>query len=360
MTNRFINPRPQFLDTAGDPLPNGEMNFYENGTLIRKDTFSDANEDNKNANPLPLNADASMPNCFYSGTARVILTYNDGSGEQQRFDVDGVGAFGSGSAFDIWNSITEYEDGAIVEASDGEYYRSLQNNNIGNDPTSSPSFWEKISFLRDWNANITYADGDGGVVGSDGKIYASIQAANLNNDPTTSPLWWEINNPFDQDLNTTDDPTFDEITATTGINLGGTAAANLLDDYEEEGTWTPVAQFSGGSGVITYTTQEGSYTKIGNMVVITGKIETLSIASRTGTVDIAGLPFTASVSLTRGSISASRGEGLAIPANSNISGDILSTAIDLRKWDAVTGTSLMQHTEWTDDGSLEFSGVYFV
>ena len=32
--------------------------------------------------------------------------------------------------------------------------------------------------------------------------------------------------------------------SSSGINIGGTAAANLLDDYEE-GTWTPT--FSTGS-----------------------------------------------------------------------------------------------------------------
>ena len=61
---------------------------------------------------------------------------------------------------DDWNSITEYEDGALVEASDGEYYRSLQNNNVGNDPTVSPTFWEKIQLVQTWNENVTYSVGD--------------------------------------------------------------------------------------------------------------------------------------------------------------------------------------------------------
>jgi len=115
--NRFINPRSQFLTTAGEPLLNAEMNFYENGTLIRKDTFADVNLDNKNANPVPLNADGTIPNVFYSGTARTVLTFDNGSGQQQRFDVDGVGISGSGFSFDNWNSIVEYEDGALVEGS---------------------------------------------------------------------------------------------------------------------------------------------------------------------------------------------------------------------------------------------------
>ena len=46
-----------------------------------------------------------------------------------------------------------------------------------------------------------------------------------------------------------------------GAYIGGTGSANKLDDYEE-GTWTPAA--GGWSG--TYSTQEGYYTKVGNLV----------------------------------------------------------------------------------------------
>ena len=43
--------------------------------------------------------------------------------------------------------------------------------------------------------------------------------------------------------------------AANGILFGtDTAAANTLDDYEE-GTWTPVLSFGGGSTGITYNTQ---------------------------------------------------------------------------------------------------------
>jgi len=302
MTNRFINPRPQFTLADGSVLPLGEMAFFENGTDVDKDTFSDVNEKNKNANPLKLFADGSMPNCFYAGTARTILTFDDGSGRQQRFDVDGVGQFGSGAAFDIWNSIVEYESGALVEGSDGEYYRSLQNNNTGNDPVSSATFWEQVSFLRTWNENITYALGDGGVVGSDGKIYASLQASNLNNDPVSSPTFWAVNNPFDQDLNTTDDPTFDVITGTgiadfsaAGIHLGGVASDNNLDDYEE-GSWTPVVADAASGGNTGTATVRGRYVKVGAMVTVWGEAVDIDTTGLTAGNNffIQGLPFAAS------------------------------------------------------------------
>lgn len=239
MSNRFTNPRPQYFLADGSPLPKGEMAFKENGTDIDKDTFSDVNEKFKNPNPLPLTADGVLPNCFYAGTARTILTYDDGSGRKQRFDVDGVGMFGSGAAFDIWNSIVEYEDGALVEASDGEYYRSLQNNNTGNDPISSPTFWEQLEFLRTWNANVTYA-ADDIVIASNGLIFRSLQAANLNNDPLVSPTFWGTPVAF-VDLNITGDLSFasteltiaaGSVAAETSHHTIDTEAAAASDDLD--------------------------------------------------------------------------------------------------------------------------------
>lgn len=66
---------------------------------------------------------------------------------------------------------------------------------------------------------------------------------------------------------------------------------NRLDDYEEN-TWTPVLKFGGGVTGITYGTQSGVYTKIGNMVFVSFLIDLTSKGSSTGNATIAGLPFT--------------------------------------------------------------------
>ncbi len=76
-----------------------------------------------------------------------------------------------------------------------------------------------------------------------------------------------------------------------GINLGATGAANLLNDYEE-GTFTPVLEFGGASVGLTYGTQYGSYTKVGNRVSVTIQIVLTAKGSSTGNAIISGLPFT--------------------------------------------------------------------
>ena len=73
---------------------------------------------------------------------------------------------------------------------------------------------------------------------------------------------------------------------TDGLCFGDdTAAANALDDYEE-GTWTPTFV----NGTWTYDTQSGRYTKIGNLVCLSGFIM-WSAVSGTGNLQV-NIPFT--------------------------------------------------------------------
>jgi hypothetical protein len=68
------------------------------------------------------------------------------------------------------------------------------------------------------------------------------------------------------------------------------ADANTLDDYEE-GSWTPVAAV--GFTIVGATVASGSYTKIGNLVQVTGSLGgATTIASAGGNTRITGMPFT--------------------------------------------------------------------
>lgn len=88
------------------------------------------------------------------------------------------------------------------------------------------------------------------------------------------------------------------------------AGANDLDDYEE-GTWTPGITFGGAAVGLTYVSQLGYYTKVGNIVFLTAYIQLSNKGSSNGNALITGLPFTvvnnpagySSVSLTLRTIS---------------------------------------------------------
>ena len=75
---------------------------------------------------------------------------------------------------------------------------------------------------------------------------------------------------------------------------GDSATANALDDYEE-GTWTP-----GVGGSATYTTQTGTYTKVGRLVYVTCNMQINVIGTGSATT-ITTLPYAGSGGLENSS-----------------------------------------------------------
>lgn len=77
-----------------------------------------------------------------------------------------------------------------------------------------------------------------------------------------------------------------------GITFNGdTAAANALDDYEE-GTWNPEIFINGSATGIVYSSQYGSYVKIGAFVYCWFDVNLSNKGSSSGGVEVRGLPFT--------------------------------------------------------------------
>ena len=78
-----------------------------------------------------------------------------------------------------------------------------------------------------------------------------------------------------------------------GIHIGGTGAANALDDYEE-GTWTATLGGTGSAPTVSsYSYNSGHYTKIGRQVFahIYIRVENGDISGGSGDITIEGLPF---------------------------------------------------------------------
>jgi hypothetical protein len=92
-----------------------------------------------------------------------------------------------------------------------------------------------------------------------------------------------------------------------GAYLGGTASANKLDSYEI-GTFVPNFTGSGG-GEASYSVREGSYTKVGRLVVAHVLIALSSKNTLNGNVQINNLPFTVATLLSSTSVQASGSVG---------------------------------------------------
>ena len=95
---------------------------------------------------------------------------------------------------------------------------------------------------------------------------------------------------------------FKDLYLSGGVYLGGTAAANKLDSYEE-GAWTPSLEGSTGALTsITYVSRDGHYRKIGDTVIVWWDIQQTNISGGSGAIQIplSDLPFTPSFSLNGG------------------------------------------------------------
>ena len=92
---------------------------------------------------------------------------------------------------------------------------------------------------------------------------------------------------------------FKDLYLSGGVYLGGTVAANKLDDYEE-GTWTGTLKGETEPG--TLITATGLYTKIGRMVNYTLAYENIDTSGYAGAISVAGLPFTNNGTRSAGAI----------------------------------------------------------
>lgn len=134
---------------------------------------------------------------------------------------------------------------------------------------------------------------------------------------------------------------------------------NTLDDYEE-GSFTPTVTIGGSSTGVTYSTQTGSYTKIGNRVFFELRIVLTSGGGLSGSVRIAGLPFTCNASLSGGvhDVYAANVDAWNVPKNISVVANTTEIAF---YYSGITGSSAMDFATYFENNSeLRLSGVYRV
>jgi hypothetical protein len=75
-------------------------------------------------------------------------------------------------------------------------------------------------------------------------------------------------------------------------STSGSGATSAVFDGYEEGTWTMGVTFGGNNVDVAYTYNTGRYTKVGNMVTVTGYLLLSSKGTSNGDAVITGLPYT--------------------------------------------------------------------
>lgn len=150
------------------------------------------------------------------------------------------------------------------------------------------------------------------------------------------------------------------------LGSGNWQCTNIM---ERHGTWTPYLQdathSAEGAESETYFAQYGSYTKIGNRILIQGTLHVNSLGTLTTSEQafVGGLPFTSSsTSSAIGTISSGFGSSLNITAGTYISGEIQPSTdyIELNVWSGATGAAALLISEVTTGGFIDFSGQYIV
>ena len=136
---------------------------------------------------------------------------------------------------------------------------------------------------------------------------------------------------------------------------GGSLSGSTLSDYEF-GTWTP--QINLGVTSITYDKQEGTYTKVGDIVTVSCTLAISAGSTNGSTMRISNFPFTSAnltdvafLNIVKGNTLASNGENLFIYVNSS------ATTAFLRVQNS-TGGGGFNGINFGSTGSLSFSLTY--
>ena len=181
----------RFVSPITDMKPNGSLRFFESQTNVVKPTFKDELETIANPTIVPVLPNGNVGNVFYSGNAKVLYLDQFGVQYAERDPVGSASSGGGGgsSSFSLWTAVETYTLNAYVSGSDGNLYKSLSSDNTGNDPTTSPAFWEEVDFIGLWNTNITYPIG-AVVKTTAGNLWKALTAASGNDPETDSGTNW--------------------------------------------------------------------------------------------------------------------------------------------------------------------------
>lgn len=137
----------------------------------------------------------------------------------------------------------------------------------------------------------------------------------------------------------------------------GTGTSELFNDYEE-GTWTPAFSFGGGTTGITYSVQAGYYTKVGNIVTVTGQVEVSNKGSSTGNALITGLPFTVVNNAGALSAGAIRFANITYTGMATIMANQNTTTVALEQTDTAGNRSSLTNTNFSNISFYIFSITY--
>ena len=149
-------------------------------------------------------------------------------------------------------------------------------------------------------------------------------------------------------------------TSGAGITFPATASAssdaNTLDDYEE-GTFSPTLRGTTTAGTGTYSTQNGTYIKIGRSVTVFGYIR-WSAHTGTGSMQIGNLPFTSFSNGDNYSVAPVFLQNMALTASNYAQAIQVPNTITIDLYQYPTGGGLVTTIPMDTSAEIGFSATY--
>lgn len=333
MATRLSNPVPQHFDKdTVAPLSGGKMFFFEpGGSTTPKDTFTDVSAATANTNPVILDANGFEPNIFGEGSYRIVLQNSAGVQQWARDPVDFESQTG---AFSDWLATVTYNVNDIVQGSDGNFYVSIQDNNINNDPLVSPTFWTLFYLYKRWNPNETYPAGSV-VLSLEGKTYEAL-ISTLNVDPDTditNTNWKQFDNlRIDQD-------TLFSATNTGSLEFGATTTTLTANDIDITAATTDI-DLTSTAGDITIDSTAANVAITSDLASsITANTGNLTLSSTSGNFDLNGAVGTITANTGNLSLTSTAANFLLNGEAGTISSDTTNIAITSNTSVDVTSTT---------------------
>jgi len=143
---------------------------------------------------------------------------------------------------------------------------------------------------------------------------------------------------------------------TIGSNLSLTSTTLSLGIAYETGTWTPTIQGTTTNGTATYTNQQGTYTRIGDLCFVTLWLN-WSGGTGTGNLRIAGLPFTVDATYYS-SLNVGWNINVALSANTIATCYANLNTTHLIMYTQTVGGGSAPNVAYDAAGNINISGVY--
>ena len=148
------------------------------------------------------------------------------------------------------------------------------------------------------------------------------------------------------------------------FDTNNNSAATGLDDYEQ-GTFTPTLSYSSGASGVTYSAQQGRYTKIGDTCFFQLRVNLTSKGTSSGgNVQFGGLPFTPSThTITNSMVQFDAVQGLNASDDGKMPFCQVQSGVLVSYWHDYGGSggySEINHGQLSDSAQIAVSGEFRV